>query len=46
VREHCRWLPKVNTPPVAGSAARILTQTNGVWYWEGAPIVRSEKQID
>ena len=46
VREHSRWLPKVNTPPVPGSAARILTQTNGVWYWEGAPIVPSDKQID
>jgi arylsulfatase A-like enzyme len=46
VREHSRSLPKVNTPPVPGSAARILTQTNGVWYWEGARIVPSDKQID
>jgi arylsulfatase A-like enzyme len=36
------WLPKVNAPPVPGSAQRVLTQTNGVWFWEGKRIVTSE----
>src|SRR5207247_8214678 len=35
VREHARWLPNVNAPPVSGSAARLLVQKDGVWYWEG-----------
>jgi choline-sulfatase len=38
LREHARWLPKTNTPPVPGSASRVLTETNGVWYWEGRAI--------
>ncbi len=38
VRDHARWLPKVNEMPAPGSAHRILTQTNGAWYWEGAAI--------
>ncbi len=38
VREHARWMPTVNTPPVPGSASRVLTQTNGVWFWEGKAI--------
>jgi arylsulfatase A-like enzyme len=38
LREHARWLPQTNTPPVPGSAARVLTQTNGIWYWEGRAI--------
>jgi len=38
VKEHARWLPQTNTLPARGSAARILTSTNGVWYWEGRPI--------
>jgi arylsulfatase A-like enzyme len=42
VREHARWLPQVNTPPVPGSAHRVLTQTNGVWHWEGRPIEPAE----
>ncbi|MBI5388043.1 MAG: sulfatase [Verrucomicrobia bacterium] len=42
VREHARWLPAVNTPPAAGSAHRVLTQTNGVWFWEGKAIQRAE----
>jgi choline-sulfatase len=41
-RELARWLPKVNAPLVPGSASRILTQTNGVWYWEGKAINRAE----
>lgn len=44
LRNHKRWLPKVNVPPVAGSAARLLTRENGVWLWEGKPIRREEKE--
>ena len=44
IREHAQWLPKVNTPPVPGSALRVLVQENGVWLWEGKPIVSSEKE--
>ncbi|MFN7928633.1 MAG: sulfatase [Blastocatellia bacterium] len=36
--EHARWLPNTNSPPVAGSAARLLVKENGVWMWEGKPI--------
>ena len=42
VRDHARWLPQVNEPPVPGSAQRVLTQTNGVWYWEGEVVRPSE----
>ena len=38
IREHARWLPKVNTPPVPGSAHRVLTKVDGQWLWEGQPI--------
>ena len=44
IREHAKWLPKVNAPPAPGSASRILVQKNGVWLWEGKPIVPSEKE--
>lgn len=37
-----RWLPKANADPVPGSAERLLVQKDGVWYWEGKPIVNSE----
>jgi arylsulfatase A-like enzyme len=43
-RDLARWLPKVNTPPVPGSAHRILEQKDGVWYWEGKPIVPSQRE--
>ena len=33
-----KWLPKVNTPPVPGSAIRLLEKKDGVWYWEGKAI--------
>jgi arylsulfatase A-like enzyme len=42
IRQHARWLPKVNRPPAPGSAHRILVRENGVWLWEGQPIVPSE----
>jgi arylsulfatase A-like enzyme len=44
IREHARWLPKTNLPPVAGSAIRLLDKQNGVWMWEGKPIRAEEKQ--
>jgi choline-sulfatase len=44
VREHARWLPKVNLPPAPGSAHRVLIQENGVWLWEGKPIKPEEKE--
>lgn len=42
IRDLARWLPKTNAPPVPGSAERLLVQKDGVWYWEGKPIVDSE----
>jgi arylsulfatase A-like enzyme len=33
-----QWLPKVNADPVPGSAARLLVQKDGIWYWEGKAI--------
>jgi len=42
--ELAQWLPKVNTLPVPGSAYRVLTSTNGLWFWEGKQIVPSEKE--
>lgn len=44
LRDHARWLPKVNAPPVPGSAHRILTQIDGIWCWEGKPINPAEKE--
>jgi len=44
IREHAQWLPKVNAPPVPGSANRILVQENGQWLWEGKPILPSERE--
>jgi choline-sulfatase len=42
IREHARWLPAMDAPPAPGSAARLLTRENGVWTWEGKPIVPAE----
>lgn len=38
--EHRRWLPKIDVPPAAGSAHRVLTYdaTTGTAVWEGKPI--------
>ena len=44
IREHARWLPKVNAAPVPGSAVRLLVKKDGVWLWEGRPIVPEEKE--
>lgn len=43
VREHAHWLPARSTPPVPGSASRILVQQQGRWLWEGEEIVPSQK---
>jgi arylsulfatase A-like enzyme len=42
LREHARWLPKINQPPVPGSAHRVLVKQNGVWLWEGKPVDRAQ----
>jgi arylsulfatase A-like enzyme len=44
LREHARHLPKVNAPPVPGSALRLLTREKGTWMWEGKPIKPEEKE--
>ncbi len=44
IREHARWLPKVNAPPVPGSAVRLLERKEGAWYWEGKRINPAEKE--
>jgi arylsulfatase A-like enzyme len=44
LREHAGWLPKVNAPPVPGSAVRLLAEKEGVWFWEGRPIDPAEKE--
>jgi choline-sulfatase len=41
--EQRRWLPKVNAPPVPGSAVRLLVKEKGQWMWEGKPILEEEK---
>ena len=44
LREHARWLPKVNAAPVPGIAVRLLLKKDGVWLWEGRPIKAEEKE--
>ena len=44
VRDHARWLPKVNLPPAPGSAHRILVKEGDSWYWESKPIKPEEKE--
>jgi arylsulfatase A-like enzyme len=44
IAEHARWLPQINQPAVAGSAARLLEQVDGVWYWEGERIDPADKR--
>ena len=38
IRQHAKWLPATNSPPVPGSASRLLTYENGQAVWEGKPI--------
>jgi choline-sulfatase len=42
-RELAQWLPKVNRPPAAGSAHRVLTYDpeSGAVTWEGKSIDKS-----
>jgi arylsulfatase A-like enzyme len=44
IAEHRRWLPKVDVPPAAGSASRVLTYdpSTDVAVWEGATVRRSD----
>ena len=42
IRQHVRWLPKSDAPPVPGSAARLLVNRDGQWFWEGKPIDPAE----
>jgi arylsulfatase A-like enzyme len=46
IREHRRWLPKIDRPLAPGSAARILSYdpASGKAIWEGKPIVAGEKE--
>jgi len=38
LREHRRWLPRVNAKPAPGSRSRILIYENGKANWEGEDI--------
>ena len=38
IRQHRRWLPKVNAQPVPGSGGRVLTHAAGKTIWEGEEI--------
>lgn len=38
LREHRRWLPKMNAKPVKGSGGRVLTHVDGKTVWEGEEI--------
>lgn len=44
VRDHARWLPRVDAPAAPGSAHRVLTREGGRWVWEGKPIVPEDKE--
>jgi arylsulfatase A-like enzyme len=37
-KELARWLPRNDTPPMRGSAGRLLVVENGMPIWEGQPI--------
>jgi choline-sulfatase len=40
--DHARWLPPHEAAPVTGSVTRALSRVDGLWYWEGKPIVPGE----
>lgn len=42
IAEHRQWLPKVDQPLAAGSAARVLEKREDGWYWEGKKINPAE----
>lgn len=35
------WLPKTNLPSIVFDAPRVLSQSNGVWHWEGIAMERN-----
>jgi arylsulfatase A-like enzyme len=38
-------LPKIDLAAAPGSKSRVLTQTNGVWFWEGKKIIDAESTL-
>src|SRR5581483_7081379 len=44
IKEHARWLPTVNAPPVPGSMHRLLVRVGNVWMWEGKAIDPADKE--
>jgi arylsulfatase A-like enzyme len=46
IREHARWLPKVNERPVAGSKTRLIEVKGGTPVWEGKAIGADEAVPD
>jgi choline-sulfatase len=44
IKDHARWLPKIDSPPAPGSKHRVLVKEKGVWLWEGKPINPAEKE--
>lgn len=42
IKDLARWLPEDDAPHVPGSQSRILMKKDGVWLWEGEPIVFDE----
>jgi hypothetical protein len=44
IAKHRRWLPKIDEPPAAGSAHRILTynQSTDEALWEGKTVRRND----
>jgi len=42
IKEHRKWLPKVNLKPAPGSRARILRYENGKANWQGKDIGRND----
>jgi arylsulfatase A-like enzyme len=44
LKEHRRWLPKIDEPPATGSAQRVLTYDKAIdeAVWEGARVRRSD----
>ncbi len=45
IAEHKKWLPKIDVPPAAGSAHRILTydKATGNFNWEGKPFTKDSE---
>ncbi|MDZ4287420.1 MAG: sulfatase [Prosthecobacter sp.] len=44
IAEHKKWLPKIDLPPAANSASRVLTydKTSDEAVWEGQPVKRGD----